>query len=101
MPLLTIRSAILSLVAKVLSPIPCITAGSILPWDYTLSVLQSMLVTQIAPAAISVAMVGSALLYSLGGCDELAGRLFGSARGGCIALALVHLLNYVAFQSVS
>ena len=35
------------------------------------------------------------ILYALGGRDEQAGRLFGSAIGGCIALAIVYLLNYV------
>ena len=92
-----ISSAILFLDVKILSSNPCITADSILPWDYTLFALQSMLVTQIAPAAISRGMVGSALLCGLGGCDDLAGRLFQSALGGFIALALVYVLNYVAF----
>jgi hypothetical protein len=35
------------------------------------------------------------ILYALGGHDEQAGRLFGCGLGGCIALAVVHLLNYV------
>ncbi len=68
-----------------------------LPWDYTLIALQDMLTSYIAPAAIGIALSGSIVLYALGGRDEQAGRLFGSALGGCIALAVVYFLNYVAF----
>jgi hypothetical protein len=76
-------------------PVPCWAATATLPWDYTLIALQDMLITYIAPAAIGLAISGALALYALGGRDEQAGRLFGSALGGCIALALVYLLNYV------
>lgn len=76
--------------------IPCYEASEAMPWDYTLSVLLGILGTYIAPAAIGVAMVGSVLLYTLGGHDELAGRLLGSAVGGCIAIAFVYVLNFFA-----
>jgi hypothetical protein len=33
--------------------------------------------------------------HALGGHDEQARRLLGSGIGGCIALVVVHLLNYV------
>lgn len=67
-----------------------------LPWDRTLLALQDVLVGTIAPAAISFAFTGAVVLYALGGHDEQARRLFGSGLGGCIALAVVHLLKYVA-----
>jgi len=54
-----------------------------------------MLLSIVAPAAIALAFSGAVLLYALGGRDEQAGRLFGSALGGCIALTVVKLLNYV------
>lgn len=77
---------------------PCLAAQTTagLPWDYTLIALQGMLSAYIAPAAIGLALSGAIVLYALGGRDEQAGRLFGSALGGCIALAIVHFLNYVA-----
>jgi len=65
-------------------------------WDQTLIALQNMLVGTVAPAAIGFAFTGAVVLYALGGHHEQAGRLFGSGLGGCIALAIVHLLNYVA-----
>jgi hypothetical protein len=77
---------------------PCFAAKSAgeLPWDQTLIALQNFLVDSMAPAIIVVAFVSAAMLYALGGHDKQAGRLFGSGLGGCIALAIVHLLNYVA-----
>jgi hypothetical protein len=76
-------------------PTPFWAATAKLPWDYTLIVLQDMLITYIAPAAIGLTFSGAIVLYVLGGRDQHAGRLFGSALGGCIALAVVKLLNYV------
>lgn len=83
--------------ALLLSATPGLAAQATgaLPWDYTLYALQDMLTSYIAPAAIGLALSGSIVLYALGGRDEQAGRLFGSALGGCIALAIVYLLNYV------
>jgi len=81
----------------VLSPATSHAAAAPLPWDQTLLALQNMLVGTVAPAAIGFAFAGSVLLYALGGRDEQAGRLLGSAIGGLIALAIVHLLNYLAF----
>ena len=68
-----------------------------MPWDYTLLAMQGILVHIIVPLVVGIGFVGSIHLYVIGGHDEKAGRLFGSALGGGIALALVHLLNYVAF----
>ena len=66
-----------------------------LPWDYTLIALQDMLNSYVAPAAILLALSGAIVLYSLGGHDKQAGRLAGSGIGGCVALLVVQLLNYV------
>jgi hypothetical protein len=49
----------------------------------------------VAPAVIVLAFVGAGILYALGGHDEQARRLAGSGIGGCIALRIVHLLNYL------
>jgi hypothetical protein len=78
-----------------LSPAPCQAATAALPWDLTLLALQDLLISYVAPAAIGLALSGAIVLYMLGGRDEQAGRLFGSALGGCIALTVVKLLNYV------
>jgi hypothetical protein len=86
--------------AFLLRPSPCVAAqmAAELPWDQTLLVLQDMLINIAAPAAIALAFSGAVILYALGGHDKQAGqagRLAGSAIGGCIALAVVYLLNYV------
>jgi hypothetical protein len=77
------------------APTPCWAATAALPWDQTLLALQDMLISIVAPAAIALALSGAVILYALGGHDKHAGRLVGSGIGGCIALGLVHLLNYV------
>ena len=64
-------------------------------WDQTLLALQDLLISYIAPAAIRLAPSGAIVLCALGGRDEQAGRLFGSALSGSIALTVVKLLNYV------
>ena len=94
----TLRSYSIAAVAAAtvsLCPTPCQASATALPWDYTLTSLQHVLTGYIAPAAIGLALSGGIVLYTLGGSDEQAGRLFGTALGGCIALAIVKLLNYV------
>src|SRR5713226_10677780 len=76
-------------------PTSCWASTAALRWDYALIALQDMLISYVAPAAIGLALSGAIVLYALGGRDEQAGRLFGSALGGCIALTVVKLLNYV------
>jgi hypothetical protein len=75
--------------------VSCWAATAALPWDQTLIAWQDTLITYIAPAAIELALSGAIVLYLLGARDQQAGRLFGSAIGGYIALALVSLLNCV------
>src|SRR5213595_2776543 len=84
----------LAMAVTALCPAPCQAATAALPWGYTLIALQDMLIIYIAPAAIGLAISGAIVLHALGGRDEQAGRLFGSALGGCVALAIVYLLNY-------
>ena len=78
------------------SPSFAAQSAAALPWDPMLIGLQNMLVSTVAPAAIGFAFAGAVVLYALGGYDKQAGRLFGSGLGGCIALAIVHLLDYLA-----
>ncbi|MGH7838197.1 MAG: TrbC/VirB2 family protein, partial [Candidatus Binataceae bacterium] len=89
--------AIAMITALLLRAGPCLAAQTAaeLPWDRTLFALQDMLTSYIAPAAIGLALSGAAILYALGGCDKQAGRLLRSGVCGCIALAVVHLMNYV------
>ncbi len=93
----TVRSVGIAISVSLMgfSAAPCWAATAALPWDYTLIALQDMLITYIAPAAIGLALSAAIVLYALGGRDEQAGRLFGSALGGGIALAVVKLLNCV------
>jgi hypothetical protein len=77
------------------SPAPCRAATAALPWDQPLIVLQDILIGTVAPAAIGLAFSAAAILYTLGGCDKRSGRLIGSGIGGCVALVIVHMLNYV------
>lgn len=78
-----------------LFPTPCRAATAALPWDQTVLALQDFLIGSVAPAAIVLAFVSAGILYTLGGHDKQAKRLVGSGIGGCVALTLVHLLNYV------
>lgn len=87
----------LSIVALLSFAAPCHATTAALPWDYTLLAMQDMLIHTIAPWVIGFAFASSALLYVIGGRDEQADRLFGSAVGGLTALAVVYFLNYVAF----
>ncbi len=94
---ITVRKLFLTLgAATALSlPVPCHASTAALPWDTTLIALQDIQITYVGPAAIGLALSGAIVLYALGGRNQQAGRLFGSALGGCIALAIVYLLNYV------
>jgi hypothetical protein len=85
----------LTIAVMAFSPVSCSAATAALPWDQTLIALQDALVTDIAPAAIGLALSGAIVLYVLGGRDQQAGRLLGSALGGCVALAVVKLVNYL------
>ncbi len=51
-------------------------ATAALPWDRTLTATQDMLIGTVAPAAIGLAFSGAGILYTLGGYDIEAGRLF-------------------------
>ncbi len=83
--------------AFLLSAGPCLAGPTAdgLPWDRTLIVLQNFMIDSMAPAIIVLAFALAGILYALGGYDEQARRLAGSGIGGCIALLVVHLLNYV------
>jgi len=83
--------------AVLLSAGPCWAAPAAggMPWDRTLIVLQNFMIDSMAPAITVLAFALAGILYALGGHDEQAGRLAGSGIGSCIALAVVHLLNYV------
>ncbi len=85
----------MALAVTVFSPVPGWAATAALPWDQTLLALQDMLISYVAPAGIGLVLSGAIVLYTLGGRGEQAGRLFGSALGGCIALAIVKLLKYL------
>ena len=89
-------SSMVGTAALVSVPASCQAATAMLPWDYTLFALQDMLLHTIAPWAVGCAFAGSVVLYAIGAHDKQAGRLFGSGIGGCVALAVVHLLNYIA-----
>ena len=77
-----------ALVVTAFCPVRCHAAA-----DYTLIASKGLLTSYIALVAIWLALSGAIVLYALGGRDERAGRLLGSALGGCIAPAIVHLLN--------
>ena len=85
----------LAMATAVALPVTSQAASAVLPWDRTLTAMQDMLDGTVSPAAIVLAFNGAAILYALGGCDKQAGRVARSGIGGCIALAVVHLLNYL------
>ena len=77
----------ITLAAPLLFPASCWAAPYVgaSPWDYSLMALQDMLITYVAPAAIALSFTGAIILYALGGRDEEAGRLFGSASAAARA----------------
>lgn len=89
--------AAITLASPLLFTTPCWADpyAAALPWDGALIAMHNMLIGTVAPAAIGLAFSAAVIIYALGGHDELAGRLFGSGLGGCIALAVVYLLDYV------
>ena len=78
-----------------LRPSLCRAATGALPWDQTLLALQDIVVGPVAHAAIMLAFICSGILYAVGGYDKQAGRLAASGIGGCLALGVIRLLNFV------
>lgn len=78
-----------------LRPSLCRAATGALPWDQTLLALQNIVVGPVAHAAIMLAFICSGILYAVGGYDKQAGRLAASGIGGCLALGVIRLLNFV------
>jgi type IV secretory pathway VirB2 component (pilin) len=76
-------------------PTACLATSGDLPWDHTLVTLQDILIGPVAHVAIALVFIGAGLLYAVGGYDKQAGRLAASGIGGCLALGMIRLLNFL------
>jgi hypothetical protein len=73
---------------------PNASAG--LPWDQPLNILASYLTGRIVHVFVAGSLIGSGILYALGGSrSDGAKRLARAALGGTAALGAVRLLNYL------
>jgi len=73
---------------------PYASAG--LPWDQPLNTLASYLTGPVIHVFVAGSLVGSGILYALGGShNDGAKRLARAALGGAAALGAVWLLNYL------
>jgi type IV secretory pathway VirB2 component (pilin) len=90
-------SAIGSTAATLFTPGHCWAAGeAILPWDYTLDVIQNFVAGPLAHFVIVTSIIVALLAFGLGGDTELARRFAKAVIGTGLALLAVQLLNYLA-----
>ena len=66
-----------------------------LPWDQTLTVMQSFVAGQFAHSVLVISAVVAMLAFALAGDGELARRFAKTALGTGVALLAVQLLNYL------
>ncbi len=67
-----------------------------LPWDYTLNVIQNVVVGPLAMFIIVISGIAAVLGFALDGDNELVRRLAKAVIGTGVALIAVQLLNYLA-----
>jgi type IV secretory pathway VirB2 component (pilin) len=83
--------------ATLLPPSHCWAGGNaVLPWDYTLDVMQNFIAGPFAQSVIVISAIATLLTFVLAGDNELVRRLAKAIIGTGVALIAVQLLNYLA-----
>jgi type IV secretory pathway VirB2 component (pilin) len=79
------------------TPSRCWAAGEpVLPWDYTLDVMQNFVAGPCAQFVIVISGIAAVLTFALAGDNELVRRLVKAVIGTGVALIAVRLLSYLA-----
>jgi type IV secretory pathway VirB2 component (pilin) len=87
----------LAAIGSAAATLHCWAAGeTILPWDYTLDVIQNFGAGPFAQAVIILSAIAAVLTFALAGDNELVRRLTKAIIGTEVALIAVQLLNYLA-----
>ena len=90
-------AAIGSAVATLFTPSHSCAAGeAVLPWDFTLDVIQNFVAGPLAHFVIVTSGIVSLLAFALAGDIGLARRFAKTVVGTGLALLAVKLLNYLA-----
>ena len=79
------------------TPSHCWAGGNaVLPWDYTLDVMQNFVAGPFAQSVIVLSSIAGLLTFAPAGDNELVRRLAKAVIGTGVALIVVQLLNYLA-----
>jgi type IV secretory pathway VirB2 component (pilin) len=90
-------AAIGTAAATLFAPSRCWGADQpVLPWDYTLDVIQNFVAGPLAHFVIAISSIVALLAFALAGDNEVVRRLAKAAIGTGVALVAVQLLNYLA-----
>jgi type IV secretory pathway VirB2 component (pilin) len=90
-------TAIAGAAVTLFTPSHCWAAGQpVLPWDYTLDVMQNFVAGPFAQSVIVLSGIAAVLTFALAGDNELVRRLAKAVIGTGVALIAVRLLNYLA-----
>jgi type IV secretory pathway VirB2 component (pilin) len=91
------RAAAGGVAAIFFTPCHCWAADqAVLPWDYTLTVMQNFVAGPLAQSVIAISAIAAVLGFALAGDSEVTRRFAKAAIGTGIALIAVQLLNYLA-----
>ena len=90
-------AAIFSATATLFTPSHCWASGeAVLPWDYTLDVLQNFVAGPLAHFVVVSSSIVTLLAFALAGDSELARRFAKALIGTGVAVIVVRLLSYLA-----
>ncbi len=90
-------AAIFSAAATLFTPSHCWAAAeAVLPWDYTLNVIQNFVAGPLAHFVVVTFSIIALLAFTLAGDTELARRFAKTVIGTGVALIAVQLLNFLA-----
>ena len=83
--------------ATLFTPSRCwASCNAVLPWDYTLDVMQNSIAGPFAQSVIVISGIAAALTFAIAGNSELLRRLAKAVIGTGVALIAVQLLKYLA-----
>ena len=90
-------AAIGTAAATLFTPRHCWAACEpVLPWDYTLDVMQNFIAGPFAQSVIVISGIAAVLAFALAGDNELVRRLAKAVIGTAVALIAVQMLNFLA-----